>query len=178
MEQIDLPSNDKVAIGFASRVRGVKGEMVIQPLTDDLERFSQLKSVLIFLSGKYKSFDIENSRKFKDRMLVKLAGIDTPEEAKKLVNSYLEIEKKEIPPLPKGKYYVFNIIGLKVKTVKGENFGEIKEVISYPANDVYVISRSGKEYDLPATKEIIKRIDLKKREMVIQLLPGLWDWVK
>ena len=175
MEQVDLSSQEKIAIGFVSRVRGIKGEMVIYPLTDDLKRFSKVSKVFIFLSGKYQIFNIKSSRRFKDRVLVKLAGIDTPEDAKKLVNCYLEIEKKEVPPLPKGRYYIFDVVGLKVKTVKSEDFGEIKEVIRYPANDVYVISHKGKEYDLPATKEIIKEIDLKKRVMVIQPLPGLWD---
>ena len=92
-----------------------------------------------------------------------------------LQSGYLEIEKKDVPALPKGEYYIFDIVGLKVKTTEGENLGEIKEVIKYPSNDVYVISHRGKQYDLPAIKEIIKKIDLKEGIMVVQPLPGLWD---
>jgi 16S rRNA processing protein RimM len=164
-----------VSIGFICRAWGIKGELLVEPLTDNPKRFSRLKKVYIVVSGKNQTFDIQSSRVFKKRILLKLIGIDTPEEAKKLVNCYLEIEKKDVPALPKGEYYIFDIVGLKVKTTEGENLGEIKEVIKYPSNDVYVVSHKGKQYDLPAIKEIIKKIDLKEGVMVVQPLPGLWD---
>jgi 16S rRNA processing protein RimM len=170
-----MPSHGKVTIGLISRVRGIKGEMVVTPLTDDPKRFSKLKKVKLFLSEEYRTFSIESSSRFRNAVIIKLAGIDNPEDAKKLVGCYLEIEKEEVPPLPEGKYRIFDIVGLKVRTPEGENLGEVKEVIQYPANDVYVISRQGKEFDLPATKEIIKEIDLEKRVMVVQPLAGIFD---
>ena len=148
---------------------------MVAPLTDDPKRFSKIKKIQLFLSEGYHTFSIQSSRKFRDAVIVKLAGINSPEDAKKLVGCYLEIEKYEVPPLPKGRYYIFDIVGLKVRTPEGESLGEVKEVIQYPANDVYVISHQGKEFDVPATKEIIKEIDLEKRVMVIQPLAGIFD---
>jgi len=170
-----VPSCDKVAIGLISRVRGIKGEVVVAPLTDDSKRFSKIKKIQLFLPEGYRTFSIQSSRRFKDVVIIKLAGIDNPEDGKKLVGCYLEIEKDEVAPLPKGRYYIFDIVGLKVRTPEGEDLGEVKEVIQYPANDVYVISHQGKEFDLPATKEIIKDIDLEKRVMVVQPLAGIFD---
>lgn len=170
-----MPSHDKVAIGLISRARGIKGEIVVTPLTDDPRRLLKLKKAKFFLREEYCIFSIQSSRRFKDTVIIKLAGIDNPEDAKKLVGCYLEIEKDEVPPLPKGKYYIFDVVGLKVRTPEGENLGEVKEVIQYPANDVYVVSHQGKEFDLPATKEIIKKIDLENKVMVVQPLAGIFD---
>lgn len=170
-----MSPEEKVTIGFVSRVRGVGGEVMVSPLTDNLKRFGQLGKVFILLAEKYHAYDVERSSIIGDRVSIKLSGVNAPEDARSLVGCYLEVEKKEVPPLPKGQYYVFDIVGLKVKNIQGEDLGVIKEVIRYPANDVYVISHMEKELDLPATKEIIKTIDLKNKVMVIQPLPGLWD---
>ena len=175
MKKVSPSSQEKVTIGLISRVRGIKGEVIVYPLTDDLKRFSKIRKIELLLSGEYRTFNIEASSRFKDKILLKLAGINSPEDARKLVGCYLEIKKSQVVPLPQGKYYIFDIVGLKVKTIQGAEIGEIKEVIQYPANDVYVVSHRGRKYDLPATKEIIKEIDLEKGVMVIQPLSGIFD---
>ena len=170
-----MTSREMVSIGFVRRVWGIRGQLLVEPLTDNPKRFSELRELYVIASGESRAFEIQSSRVLKDAVLLKLTGIDAPEKAKKLVNSYLEIQKKDVPALPQGKYYIFDIIGLKVRTVDGEDLGKIEEVIKYPSNDVYVISHKGRQYDLPATKEIIKKIDLKERVMIIQPMHGLWD---
>ena len=171
----------RITIGQISRVRGIRGEMVIVPLTDDPRRFSELKRVLLSKDERIAEFEVEQVRvglttgRLKEKVLLKLKGVESPEEAKRLVGSFLEIEKEDLTQLPKGRYFIFDIIGLKVVTTEDKKVGTVKEVITLPANDVYVVEGDQKEYDIPAIKEIVKKIDLKKKVMVIEPKEGLLD---
>ncbi len=164
-----------VTIGKISRTRGTRGEMVVIPLTDDPNRFFTLEEVCVEKEGNKRVFKIKCVKKFKKKIFISLEGIDSPEAAKALVGAFLEIEKESLLPLPEGRYYIFEIIGLKVKTESGEILGEVKEVLSFPANDVYVVKKDKKEYNIPAIKEVIKKIDLKKKLIIIKPLEGLLE---
>jgi 16S rRNA processing protein RimM len=165
----------RVTIGQISRVRGVKGEIVVVPLTDDPERFLKLQRVVVSTKEKDRDFLVERVRIFKEKVLLKLKQIDSPEEAKKLAGGFIEIEKKDMVELPEGSYFIFDLIGLEVITTKGEKIGKVQEVISLPANDIYLVEGDKKSYDIPAIKEVIKKIDLEKREMIIEPTEGLLD---
>ncbi len=172
---------ERITIGQISRVRGIQGEMVIDPLTDDPNRFSGLKRVLLSKGEKTARFEVEQIRvgpktkRLKQKVLLKLKGVESPEEARKLVGSFLEIEKEDLIRLPKGRYFIFDVIGLKVMTTENRQVGTVKEVISLPANDVYVVEGVEKQYDIPAIKEVVKKIDLEKKEMIIEPKEGLLD---
>ena len=167
--------NGKITIGKITRTRGLKGEVVIFPYTDDPDRFFLLKEV--WVSGKKTSrlFQIEKVKKLKQNVFLKFQEVNSPEAARPLVNSFLEIEKEKLLPLPQNRYYIFDIIGLKVLTNKGEEIGTIEDVVSLPANDVYVVRKGKKEYNIPAVKEVVSKIDLDKKIVVIQPLKGLLE---
>jgi 16S rRNA processing protein RimM len=171
----------RITIGQISKVRGIKGEMVVVPLTDDPRRFSELEKIFLSKDEKITEFEVEKVRtelktkKLKETVLLKLKGVENPEEAKKLVGSFLEIEKDDLIKLPEGRYFIFDIIGLKVITTEEKEIGTVKEVISLPANDVYVVQSEKKEYDIPALKEVVKKIDLERKLMIIEPKEGLLD---
>jgi len=171
----------RITIGQISKVRGIKGEMVVVPLTDDPKRFSLLEKVFLSKDEKITEFEVEKVRsgpetkRPQEKVLLKLRGVESPEEAKKLVGSFLEIEREDLLKLPEGRYFIFDIIGLKVITTEEKKIGTVKEVISLPANDVYVVQGDQKEYDIPALKEIVKKIDLERKVMIIEPKEGLLD---
>jgi 16S rRNA processing protein RimM len=171
----------RITIGQISKVHGIKGEMVVVSLTDDPKRFSELKKVFLSKDEKITQFEVEKvqtdlkTKKFKERVLLKLKEVESPEEAKRLVGSFLEIEKDDLIKLPEERYFIFDIIGLKVITTEDKEVGKVKEVISLPANDVYVVQGDQKEYDIPAIKEIVKKIDLERKIMIIEPKEGLLD---
>lgn len=165
--------NGKITIGKITRIRGLKGEVVCSPLTDDPQRFFLLKEVWVSGQKGSKILRIERIKQLKQKVFLKFQGVDSPEAAKPLVNSFLEIEKENLLPLPDDRHYVFDIIGLRVLTTQGKEVGVIKDVVNLPANDVYTVKNGEREYDIPATKEIVKEIDLDKRIMIIEPLEGL-----
>ena len=148
--------------------------MVI-PFTDDPSRFSRLPKIIISAGENSQEFSVERTREFKQKILLKLKQVESPEEAKKLVGGFIEIEKDELVKLPEGGYFVFDIIGLEVMTTQGKKIGTVKEVVSLPANDIYVVKGKEKEYDIPALKDVVKKIDLEKKEMIIEPIEGLLD---
>lgn len=166
---------ERVTIGQISRARGLKGEMVVVPLTDDLRRFLQLQRVKVSTKSQTKEFEVEGAREFKGKVLLQLRDVDSRDEATKLVGGFIQIERDEAVKLPQGSYFISDLIGLEVLTTQGERIGKIKEVISLPANDVYVVEGEARHYDIPAIKEIVKKIDLAKGEMIIEPLPGLLE---
>ncbi|MGB2989778.1 MAG: ribosome maturation factor RimM [Candidatus Zixiibacteriota bacterium] len=166
---------NKVTIGKISRARGLRGEMVVVPLTDDPERFLKLEKVTLTKDGTSKEFFVEKAREFKGKVLLKLKQVGSPEEAKELAGGFIEIEKDQLVRLPQGSYFIFDIVGLEVVTTTGEKIGTVKEVISLPANDLYLVEGDEKLYLIPAVKQVVKGIDLKEKKMIIQPMEGLFD---
>jgi 16S rRNA processing protein RimM len=159
-----------IAIGKVRRPYGVRGEVKVEFLTDFPERFKDLKTV--YIDGE--PYTIERRRFVADGILLKFAGIDTPEDAAFLRNRLIEIPVSEAVPLPPDTYYYFQILGLKVVTTAGEALGEVVDIIVTGANDVYVVrSAGGREILLPAIEDVVKEVDLESNRLVVELLPGL-----
>ena len=148
---------------------GRKGEVKVRVATDFPERFAP--SEVVYLDGR--PLEIESSRPHQQHLVVKLAGIDTIEDAAKLRDRDLSIPGSEIQNLPEGEYYAFQLVGLTVNTSDGRNVGKITDIIMTPGNDVYVVEGDGGEVLIPATDEIVKSVDLDRREVVIDPIEGL-----
>ena len=107
-------------------------------------------------------------------LLLSLAGYQTPEEVGVLRNQYVYVRSDLIPPLPEGEYYQHQLLGLRVVSEDGQPLGELSQILSTGANDVYIVlPESGKEILVPAIDSVILSVDLPKGEMRIHVLPGL-----
>ena len=83
---------------------------------------------------------------------------------------------EEVLPLPKGHYYHYQIVGLLVETEGGTVLGRVTEVLETGSNDVYLVKDDqGREFLLPALKEVIRDIDLEKGLMLVRPLPGMLE---
>ncbi len=93
---------------------------------------------------------------------MKFAEISTPEDADVLRGAVVEANASDLPEQPKGVYYHYQIIGLKVLTESGEALGRVSEIIESPANDVYVVTPDdgGDELLVPALEEVVRSIDV------------------
>lgn len=144
-------------MGIISKTRGVKGEVVVTPLTPNLEHFFKINNY--YISGQKKNFNVETAREFKEKILLKLEGIDSPQEARFLVGQYLEIEESDLAPLPEGEFYVYELTGSQVFDTNKNFIGKLEEIFSYPANDVFLIVNDKKRFYLPAAREAVLKID-------------------
>lgn len=180
---------DFVTIGVITRPHGVKGEVRVLPLTDFPERFEELIRVRIVMPEDDRNLsvpagldlwklaaeglEVEKVGYFKNYVILKLQGIDDRDAAEGLKNFEIVIPRAERVRLPEDHYFISDILGMQVETVDGDNLGLVQDVITTGGTDVYVVGEEG--LMLPATKEVVKKIDLDRGVMVVELLEGLED---
>jgi 16S rRNA processing protein RimM len=106
--------------------------------------------------------------------LLRLEGLIDPNAARRLSGEWVLAAEDAAPQLPSGEYYHYQLVGLAVVTEYGENLGHVREILETGSNDVYVVaSDTGDEVLLPAIEQVVKRIDLASREIVVHLIDGL-----
>ena len=163
-----------IEIGQIVNTNGLKGVVKVNPFTDDISKFEELKYVYIQLKSELKKVKIEQVRYNKNQVLLKLEGIDSIEEAEKYRNFYLKTEKESQEDLGEDTYYIVDLIGLDVYSDKNEYLGKIEDVFPTGSNDVYVVKDNlGKQILIPAIADVVKKVDLKNKKMIINLIPGL-----
>lgn len=161
-------------IGQIVNTSGLKGVLKIKPFTDDIKKFSNLKTIYIKTKSGLTEFKIEQVRYVKNMVMLKLTGIDTVEEAEKYRNLYIKILRDQEEELEEGSYYVVDILGCKVNTDTNQELGKVVDVFQTGSNDVYVVKdEQGKQILLPAIKQVIKNVDIKNKIIIVHLLEGL-----
>lgn len=162
-------SDSFVTVGRLGRTRGVRGEMYIIPETDFPDRFLDMNEIFIQHKDGWKKTRLESSRIVSGRPVIKLEGIDTPEDAARLTNREVGVPEEEIANLPEGSFWIHDLIGCEVVEENSEvRLGEITGVERYPANDVYLIkTEDGKEVMIAAVEQFIKSVDMAARKVTI-----------
>jgi 16S rRNA processing protein RimM len=157
-----------VRVGFIRRAVSLAGEVEVEPLGDNPDRFAP-GSVL---QAGGKAVTVERAHPAGGVVLrVKLAGIDDRDQAERLRGKYLEVDAGELAPLPEGQYYEWQLIGLAVFDPRGARLGRLEEVLEYPANDVYRVEGPAGEILIPAIRAVVREIDLEAARMVVDLPP-------
>ena len=113
--------------------------------------------------------EIEKIRFQKNVSIIKIKGIDDINLVEEYIGQTVEMEEIDAPKLPKGTYYIKDLIGIDVVTEEGELLGKLDNVITTGANDVYQVGK----ILLPAIKEVIKDIDLESKRMTVHIIKGL-----
>ena len=157
-------SPDLISVGRVIKPFGLRGRVVIDPLTDFPERFAPGGSVLI--NGD--TFQITASKPRKDGWVLKLEGVNTPEQAETLRGATLQVPESDLHPLPEGQYYRFQVIGLLAVNGDGDEVGQVTDVLETGSNDVYLIKGPGGERLVPALPQFVTQIDLDAGRMIIE----------
>lgn len=161
-------------IGQIVNTFGIKGMVKVKPFTDDIKRFDELKKIYVENSKSKKEYEIEEVKYHKEMVLIKFKGIDNPEEAEYLRNSYLKVNRKDEPELQEGVYYIVDLIGLEVYSDEGELLGTVNDIFNTGSNDIYVVKDElGKQLLLPAISEVVKSINLQEKKIVVHIIEGL-----
>ncbi len=161
-------------IGQIVNTFGIKGMVKVVPFTDDIKRFDKLKNIYISNKNEKKEYEIEEIKYHKNMVLMKLKGIETPEQANALRQSYLLVDREKEEPLEEGVYYIVDLIGLEVYTDENQLLGNVEDIFNTGSNDVYVIkNKEGKQILLPGIPDVIKNVDLQNKKIIVHLIPGL-----
>lgn len=166
-----------ITIGKIVNTHGIAGEVRVQVYSDEITRFEGMER--IYAATKEQGDErtvltITGLRYHKDFVLMTLAGVDSMTAAESLKNSFLQVPEEDLPALPIGRYYIYQLEGLTVWE-KGVCYGELKEVMQPGSNDVYLVSDGQREILIPALKTVIKEVDLQSGRMEVELPAGLLD---
>lgn len=167
---------DTLRVGVISSTHGVRGEVKVFPTTDEPEQFKNWKTVILDTGREKRTLNIEGVKFFKNMVILKFKEFNDISEIEKYRNKDLLILREQAGEPGPDENFIVDLIGLKVVTDEGEEFGTMKDVILTGANDVYVIEGTdGKEYLFPAIRQCILDVNLETRTMTVHILDGLLD---
>ena len=173
-----MTSNETlVTIGVILKPSGIGGAVKILPTTDEPGRFSLLKRVyLTSPEGERLEANVEQVRVRQKEVVIRFNVCATRNDAEHFRRWEIQIPEDECLPLPEGRYYIFNLIGLQAVTVDGEFIGTVRDVQSIANNDLFVIETSAhKEILIPFVEEFVKIVDIEGGRLVIQPIEGLLE---
>lgn len=155
---------------------GIAGEVRVQPWSDEPAFLTEFDRFYFDSEGRADRA-VERARVHKNVVVVKFEGVDTVEEAQKLRNRVIYIDRDELE-LPEGTFFIQDLIGVEVRDADDPDkvYGKLTEVSQPGANDVYhVLSPENREYLVPAIPDVVIDTDLENGRMLIRPLKGLFD---
>ncbi len=153
-----------IEAGEIVTTHGVKGEVKVLCWLDDPEMLTEFDRCRI--DGK--EYAMEQCRVQKTCNLVKLSGIDTMEAAQTMRGKKIELFREDIDD---AVIFAAELMGVEVYA-QGEKIGQIKEVLDYPGNSVYVV-KGQYEYMIPAVNQFILSTDMEANRMEVKLIEGM-----
>jgi 16S rRNA processing protein RimM len=160
------PPRQPVTVARITAAHGIRGEVRAYPETDFPERLVAGRAV--FVAGRWTR--LLGARPHRPPLwLLRLEGVDDRNAAEALRGAELQVEAADLPPLPPGSYYHHQILGLRVVTDEGRELGRVEGIRRTGSNDVYEVG----PYLIPATREVVRAIDVAGGRIVVHPLPGL-----
>ncbi|KPJ86938.1 MAG: hypothetical protein AMS17_10235 [Spirochaetes bacterium DG_61] len=169
--------SDYLIIGKVCRPFGVAGELKVLPITDDMRRFGKLKFIYHKRGKSFTKIPIETVRYTKQSVILKLKDYNCRDSVAVFSGSYLYIDRENAIQIDEQSYYYYDLAGCIVVNNEGSVIGKVSDIINAGTCDVYVVSGIGEEEDhrfIPAVKEVVKKIDIKKKEITIDVIDGLF----
>ena len=168
----------RLKVGKIVNTHSLKGEVKVISSTDfEEERFKKGSKLLITRGNQLiREVVVQSYRNHKNFLLVKFEGIDSVEEAEKLKNLQIKIDSDEVGEVEENEFYFHQIIGCEVFDENDRNLGEIIDILTPGANDVWVIKgEEGKEILIPYIEDVVKQIDITSKKVNIEVMEGLID---
>ncbi|MCY7674995.1 ribosome maturation factor RimM [Bacillus safensis] len=166
-------------VGKIVNTHGVRGEVRVVSKTDfPEERYKKGSVLYIFKQGQSEPLKVTvaSHRQHKQFDLLTFEEINSLNEAEHLKESILKVEKENLGSLDEGEFYFHQIIGCEVYDEEDKLIGQIKEILTPGANDVWVIGRKGKKDALiPYIPSVVKNIDISSKTVHIEVMEGLID---
>ena len=165
-EQIEKEST-WLKLGNISGVFGVKGWLKVYANTDKKENILSYQPWYIERNKVRKAVKLKAGKPHGKTIIVQLEGIDDRNEAELWVGSDIYMKSDQLPELAKDEYYWSDLIGLKVVSLDGDDFGIIDHLLETGANDVIVV-KGDRERLIPyVTGQVVKSVDLKEQQMIV-----------
>lgn len=159
----------ELEIGVVISTHGLKGEVNVFPLTDEAERFRDLKTVLLRTPEGDRELTVSAVRFFKGRPILRFREITSIEEAEKLRRMTLLVKRDQAVPLKENEFFIGDLIGSDVFLEDGSRYGTLTDVLRTGANDVYAIDTGeGNLVYLPAIRDCVLSIAPEEKRITVR----------
>jgi 16S rRNA processing protein RimM len=165
----------RIAVGVIRKPHGVRGEASVEAWTNTLERFHELDAVMLVSpdESSTRATRVESVREHAGRVLVKLAGLDSPEALGEYRDWTIEIPESEAKPLEDDEYFLHDLVGLTMIDAEGRERGTITDAYEGGGGILLEVKHGGKTFDVPFAADICTNIDLEAKTMRVNLPEGI-----
>jgi 16S rRNA processing protein RimM len=169
-------SSQETVIGRITAVFGIKGWLKVYSFTDPRDGVLNYRNWTLVQDGKRIPVKLEEGRRQGQGIVIRLKGVDDRDVAQRYCGADIQVSTEQLPELPRGDYYWYQLEGLAVFTIEDECLGTMHHMLETGANDVLVVQASPASIDqrerlipyLP--DEIVMQVDLANKRMVVD-----WD---
>lgn len=171
-----MQKKDCFFLGKIVKKYSFKGEVLVKLDTDEPELYEHLDALFIDLRDSLVPFFIESSQLHKSELLrVKFEEVDAEEDADSIIKCDVYLPLKFLPKLEDDKFYFHEVIGYTVEDVNFGKVGIIKSINDSTAQSLFEIDRDGIEILIPMNDAFIKKVDKKKKLIIVETPEGLID---
>ncbi|MEN3183509.1 MAG: ribosome maturation factor RimM [Atribacterota bacterium] len=167
---------ERVVVGKITAPHGLKGWVRVLPLTDFGDRFT--KGVTFLVGSPEKAFVervVEDVAWRGNFLLLRFRGVLSRTEAEMLRGLFLAVPREDVPPLPPGHFYHFELVGLAVFE-RGVPRGTVDAVVPMSVYDYLVVKDTGgREFYLPFVSAFVVRVDPNEGFIEVDCPEGFWE---
>ena len=152
-------------------------------ILDDDRILDPGREIQMEIGGSWRPVKIEIFRRQHDRFVMKFVGIDSIEDAEKIVGAELRIPESEIPAAEEGSFYTFHLRGCRVYAVHGDDsgdgsneyIGDVTDILDGGGTQLLQVGSGKEETLIPFAESIVKKVDLAARRIEVELPKGLLE---
>jgi 16S rRNA processing protein RimM len=166
---------DYTIIGQITNTHGVKGELKVYPLTDDIKRFNILEDA--YIGDEKIQLQVESVKYHKNLVILKFKEYNNINEVIDFKDYFIYVDEAGRIDLPKDHFFIYDILNSEVFDTDMNLIGTLIDVIQGSSSDVYVIKDhgNGKEYLIPAVKQFVKSVDIKEKKIYLDPIEGMLE---
>ena len=159
---------DYLQIGEIVRPQGIRGEVKLRAMTEDMTRYARLETVFLKQNGQYVPCGVKKGRSYDGFAFLQLEGVNDRDAAEALRGTEVYIDRAHAIKLGEDENFVCELIGLEAVDENGEKIGRLRDVLKpNSVCDVYVFDTARGELMIPALKRVVRRVDLEMGKMIL-----------
>lgn len=171
-----------LVVGVINKPHGVNGEVLVRPLTDHPGGI--FAPGVVLLPGPRDGdgpdpdrppLRVDQVRDFKDAFLVHFGGVRDRNDADELRGLYLHVEREAVAPLQEGEVFHYQLLGMRVETVAGEEVGTVQEVYELSPSDLIEVRTPRGSLLIPFHADVVVEVDAEGGRLVVDPPPGLLE---
>jgi len=178
---VATPRPARIEIGRVVKPHGLKGELVISGVRLSAEEFAALGQLeAVTKDDTRRTLTIRSARPFMQSLLVTFEGVADVDAARLLHGQVLEVDPAQLPDAGDGAVYLFQLMGLPVRTEAGELLGQVTDIFQTGATPILVVRAAapetggkGRERMLPMSPDVLVKVDTAGDGITVRLLPGM-----